>query len=363
MGSLSTDLPDDLMIKILSQLPVESILRFKSVSQSWNSLLSSSSFATTHSLSSSALSPTFPLLVLEHLISYIPPSQPLSLSNPTFSGHRTLIFQPKSDSSNLACSQGMVCFQDFASPESFDLFVGNPATGNFAALPAPSQYFIVLTPGFDVDPISRNFKILAFGYPAMGISFQGVQWFLFCSIASNWRPIREISIQSLVPYFDCRCRYGEKMVCIRNTFYTICHDGPKVVAFDVERETWDQILTPENADQNNFFQIQLWNGRVSVSQILEGFILKMWVLSEEKIWVQVIQLGLESSINSNLDMMYYDMRPVLLMGDTLFIRWRLKEESVVAYNVKNRTHRLILEGYPLHSVSNFEPYRPTLFSL
>ncbi|KAL4188797.1 hypothetical protein AMTRI_Chr08g203870 [Amborella trichopoda] len=41
MGSLSTDLPEDLMVKILSLLPIESILKFKYLPKLWNQLLSS----------------------------------------------------------------------------------------------------------------------------------------------------------------------------------------------------------------------------------------------------------------------------------------------------------------------------------
>ncbi|KAL4190390.1 hypothetical protein AMTRI_Chr07g75420 [Amborella trichopoda] len=61
MTSFSEDLPNDLMTKILSLLPFESILRFKAVSKSLNQLLSSHSFARTHSLSSS---PSYPNLSL-----------------------------------------------------------------------------------------------------------------------------------------------------------------------------------------------------------------------------------------------------------------------------------------------------------
>ncbi|KAL4190386.1 hypothetical protein AMTRI_Chr07g24530 [Amborella trichopoda] len=329
------------MIRILSLLPVESILRFKSVSKAWNSFLSSPSFATTHSLSSSPVSTTFPLLVLQNLICYSPPSQPLSLSKRTFS-----LFASYSAPKHLN-------FIQKPNLDSFDLFVGNPATGKFVALPGPSKYFILLTAGFDFDPISRNFK-MAFGYSSMDTAFQLGEWFLFCSIARNWRPIQEIPIHSLELLCDYYHRYGKKMVCIGNTFYTIYHDV-----------TWDQILTSDNADKSNFFQIQLWNGRVSVVQILEGLVLKIWVLSEENNWVQVMQLDLESNmktLSSSLDIMHHHMRPVLLMGDTLFIRWMLNEENIIAYNVKSRTHQVILEGYCRHSVSDFQPYRPTLFA-
>ncbi|KAL4186839.1 hypothetical protein AMTRI_Chr09g15950 [Amborella trichopoda] len=60
MGSLFRDLLDDLMIQTIALLSIESILRFKTITGSWNEPLSAPSFATTHFLSS-PLSQPFPL--------------------------------------------------------------------------------------------------------------------------------------------------------------------------------------------------------------------------------------------------------------------------------------------------------------
>ncbi|ERN18835.1 hypothetical protein AMTR_s00067p00120800 [Amborella trichopoda] len=51
---------------------------------------------------------------------------------------------------------------------------------------------------------------MAFGYSSMDTAFQLGEWFLFCSIARNWRPIQEIPIHSLELLCDYYHRYGKK---------------------------------------------------------------------------------------------------------------------------------------------------------
>ncbi|KAL4203489.1 hypothetical protein AMTRI_Chr01g104220 [Amborella trichopoda] len=108
MGSLCCALPDELMLKILTQLPVQSILNFKVISKSWNETLSSRSFATAHSRSSSPISPTFPLFVRNRRIS--PTSEPLP---------------DDASVDGLATCNGLICFYDGTSRS---YYVGNPAT-------------------------------------------------------------------------------------------------------------------------------------------------------------------------------------------------------------------------------------------
>ncbi|ERM95406.1 hypothetical protein AMTR_s00008p00232370 [Amborella trichopoda] len=91
--------------------------------------------------------------------------------------------------------------------------------------------------------------------------------------------------------------------------------------------------------------------------------LKMWILSEEKNRVQMIQLDLLSLRQSlGSEMAFSCMDPLLLIGDMLFIRSRLSEEDkIIVYDVKDQSCQL-LAYYPANHASEFRAYRPTLFS-
>ncbi|ERM98228.1 hypothetical protein AMTR_s00095p00153460 [Amborella trichopoda] len=115
MGSLSCTLPDDLMLNILSLLPIQSILNFKVISKSWNDILSSPSFATVHSFSPSPIFLTFTLFVdnkSKRIFSLPPPPQSFSLypndTRPQLRKH-----QPEDVSvRDMTACNGLICFYD-----------------------------------------------------------------------------------------------------------------------------------------------------------------------------------------------------------------------------------------------------------
>ncbi|XP_020528754.1 uncharacterized protein LOC110008041 [Amborella trichopoda] len=223
-------------------------------------------------------------------------------------------FQPHCRPVTLNFSHGMVCFQ---ASDSLDFFVGNPATGRCTFLLRHGEIFGAMATGFYFDPISLNFKIFALGI------------------------------------------FEVKMVCIGAIFYILI--GDTLVAFDVERETREEISTPENINRLSS-EVQLWNGQVSFTHINGELKLKMWVLHEEKNWIQMIEVDLQSmkrieNRSSRLKM----MRPLLLFGDTFFISLLFEEEkNIIAFNVKNGSERLIRDGYPTRSAIIFDTHRPTL---
>ncbi|ERM98218.1 hypothetical protein AMTR_s00095p00149310 [Amborella trichopoda] len=111
MGSLCSALPDDLMLNILTQLPVQSILNFKAISKSWNATLSSPSFATAHSLSSSPISQTLPLFVSDRRICYIPPLPRCLSVYPNDTQPQLLKHLPDGAAVDyLATCNGLICF-------------------------------------------------------------------------------------------------------------------------------------------------------------------------------------------------------------------------------------------------------------
>ncbi|KAL4203704.1 hypothetical protein AMTRI_Chr01g129300 [Amborella trichopoda] len=267
------------------------------------------SFAAMHYLSSSPSSPLFPTFPLfpsndDGIVYYFPPSEHASLSNPEraknpFSLYpidsfpQKFNFQRHCPPLTLDFSHGMVCFQ---ASDSLDFFVDNPATGRCTIVPRHCEIFAAMAMGFYFEPISLNFKIFALGI------FDG--WYrplLFCSVARKWRPIQ-------MPEFIVPC----------------------TVKMD--------LLYPHCSE------VQLWNGQVSVTHINGELKMKMWDLNEEKNWIQMIEVDLQSmrlkssieNRSSTLEM----MRPLLLFGDTIFISFLFEEEKkIIAFNVKTGSQR------------------------
>ncbi|KAL4196080.1 hypothetical protein AMTRI_Chr04g181550 [Amborella trichopoda] len=420
MDSLCTDfLPHDSMVGILSFLPVQSVLRFKTVSKSWNKLLSSPSFATTHYLASSPLAPTLPLLfhrnasfltllTLQHpnpdpsvsCCSFCRPrinkshpnsrhysfcrskshpnsrsysfcwprlfkshpnsrysSQPQPFQSHPNSSHFSFCHpqpfksHPDHPPLSMASSHGMVCLKLYASSDQI-FFVGNPATDKYIILPRLSEDFISIIGmmGFYFNPISQNFNIFVYGH-----SKNELKLFMFCSLVWKWRPI-----QNKWPKFST---IYVRMVCTSNTLYALCNDSRMLETFDLEREIWDGISTPGNED-SKCHELRSWNDGISIALLISDWEeLKIWVLSGEKNWVQMIQLDLQSLRQSHSsEINCFCMLPFLLVEDMFFIRSRRFEEcKIIVYNVKDRSCRF-LASYSTNRVSDFGPYRPTLFS-
>ncbi|XP_021742927.1 F-box/kelch-repeat protein At3g23880-like [Chenopodium quinoa] len=124
-----TSLPDDIIFQqILSRLPVKPLIRFKSVSKSWLSSISTPQFAKSHQNfhTSQSSSPQF------LLFSGNPDSHPL-FSSVTFDQHgsveETLNFNCPYNGGDKAinvmgCCNGLVCFHD----QNYNFYICNPAT-------------------------------------------------------------------------------------------------------------------------------------------------------------------------------------------------------------------------------------------
>ncbi|ERM98223.1 hypothetical protein AMTR_s00095p00151510 [Amborella trichopoda] len=381
MGSLCCALPDELMLKILTQLPVQSILNFKAISKSWNETLSSPSFATAHSLSSSPFSPTFPLFVQKSgIFSIPPPPRCLSLS-PNDTQPQLLKHLPDDASvDGLTTCNGLICFYDRTSQS---YYIGNPATSKYTVVPAPVDCFYNGVVGLGYDPISFSFKILIQCSPKSDTPWR---WCLFSSLTRCWEtveaPTTPKTVEAPTPKFDHRC--DRAMACTGSTCYGVFCSCPNFVAFDLNTKSWDSFPPPEGLSYScrrlgglfihtckYLLKTQMWGDRVCIFNINHDLELKIWVLNREmRNWELVVNAGLQ-----NLkDKPGNTLEALLLVGDTLFIsrhndrlfisrrhRDRHSTKITIAYNV--RSHQFtIIEDLSLRNVFDFVPYKTTLLS-
>ncbi|KAL4191148.1 hypothetical protein AMTRI_Chr07g79260 [Amborella trichopoda] len=260
-------LPQELILKILEELSLNSLCRFKSVSKLWNQLLSSSSFVPSF-LSSPKL--CFSLRPpLSHLHPLPHPQigcfMLLILTTTVLHSRMLLILTTTVLHSGISCcSNGILCF---LSQTEKIFFIGNPLKQKeFVSIPTPNTEVHNYTMSFSFNPMNRNINIIAFTSDITDYKKHSL-WIY----DTNWR-----SLDVGLPIYD--------------------------------RSTWEKIDSPlslelELMDLNAWWYSQIleWNDRLSYV-ITSGIVIDgsgslkagVWVFSwEEKKWVQVLQADLK----------------------------------------------------------------------
>ncbi|GAU13868.1 hypothetical protein TSUD_261950 [Trifolium subterraneum] len=213
--------PDDLFTEFLSLLPVKSLLRFKCVSHSWNTLISDSNFVKIHLRKSKSHNPHFSIIThhVKHIKgespygsddesevdhSIIPYSITSFLDNPSFTlfaDHHYLL--EEKDCSRMAGScNGLICLTGFRwsatatiSHQEYDHWfrLWNPAT---RAISDKFGYFTGLRRfnfNFGCDNSTSTFKVVASRY----ISDQSTDVRVLTFGDSVWRNIQSFPVVPL----------------------------------------------------------------------------------------------------------------------------------------------------------------------
>ncbi|KAJ0837574.1 putative F-box domain-containing protein [Helianthus annuus] len=120
---------DDLLTEILIRLPVTSILRFKSVSKHWLSLLTHRHFTQRYDINNLSKSPG--LFAGDIYVPY-------DVQNPSAPPFRTLVFYPDPLGITIvqSCNGLLLCSSHRGSLDSRKYFVFNPTTKQFAVIPS-----------------------------------------------------------------------------------------------------------------------------------------------------------------------------------------------------------------------------------
>ncbi|XP_059283117.1 F-box/kelch-repeat protein At3g23880-like [Lycium ferocissimum] len=175
---MSDYLPDSVLHEIFCRLPVESLLRFRCVSNQWCSLISSQDFISTHlSHSLSVTSNATPLILLrhfslepsnqEHYSVYFDPSKTENLTLvkelkfpfKTRSGHHFRV---------VGFCNGLFCLSDDIVEETYTIILWNPAIRRSITLPNPhvqfGSYKSHICLGFGFDQKTHDHKVMRIAY-------------------------------------------------------------------------------------------------------------------------------------------------------------------------------------------------------
>jgi len=237
----------DLVVKILSRVPVKFLMQFQRVCKSWKSLISDAKFAkkhfrmsTTHHrllLTSSKLSPKF-------VIADYPLSSVFTEVNPTATA--TKLECPLSNQHRLdhivGSCHGIICiklYQSFVIP-------WNPSIKKFKILPTlklpPSRNGYYTNYGFGYDHSTDTYKVVAFSWYETvinGSRAKKSQVKVHTMGTSYWRKIQDF------PGFP-RTETGKFVSGTFNWFtYTNSASKEIIVSLDLEKESYRKLLLPD----------------------------------------------------------------------------------------------------------------------
>ena len=160
---MSNHLPDDVALKLLQRLPVKSVIRFRCVSKSWNSLITSPYLITSHLTRS--LSNSSDKLIVRHRTFHtnIEHYKVIHENNDSF--YQQLDHCPRIPNFYFTGSvNGLLCFYSNIDR----IILWNPSIRNFFTLPKPPinfySTFCRCHDGFGFDPVTNDYKVMTVTY-------------------------------------------------------------------------------------------------------------------------------------------------------------------------------------------------------
>lgn len=222
---------DDLLLEILSRLPVKSLVRCKLVSRTWHALILLGQRQNKLPQVMSGLfyhSYVWGSGCWKYVIKYVS-TQSLDYGNPA---DTDLGFLPCSQRRIVDCSNGLLLCHSWETNTS-SYYVCNPASKKWAELPKP-DYRLVAT-ALDFDSRSQRYIVLGFRMERISDSMTYIP-LSFSSETRRWVEKQASSGFGRHPY--------NHHAFLNGNIHLIAHGEPVVIAVDMERETCRRIELP-----------------------------------------------------------------------------------------------------------------------
>ncbi|KAL4189831.1 hypothetical protein AMTRI_Chr08g167420 [Amborella trichopoda] len=283
------EFPDDILLRILSLLPVEIICRFKCVCKSWQQLLSSKDFARIHSLSTTFPSDTIAIVPVpsgfSDAIAPVRTGFSFIRITPEDSIESPPLVRPPSGGESLtqlACSNGMLCYTTYLNPS---IHVCNPVTKQHLTLPV-HPYYLPEIIAFYFDPVNHNFKLLI-----------GKEHAVFSSAAGHWKQVAGLPAST---------SWQRPAICVRGICYQVCREDNqnRLSAFDMETESSERIQMPlQTMKECKKWLLKLveWKGQVCLVHRAGDCEFEIWgLIEEDKNWEKVISVPINERFQSKI---------------------------------------------------------------
>ncbi|XP_074338468.1 putative F-box protein At1g32420 [Apium graveolens] len=186
MGSVSRDIPEDVITVILSRLPVKSLLRCKSVCKSWLSVISNPGFIKSHLHNAIIASRKIPKIA-----NILDPGQFLEMQDLSFTCpvHIDLIVMPRLLYEALlvprviGCCNGIICLCDMSATS---VYFWNPCIRQCMKIPSPPIYEgLGASINFGYDLINNDYKLFIINYSHSSDQSSIIQ--VYSANAGSWR--------------------------------------------------------------------------------------------------------------------------------------------------------------------------------
>ncbi|CAL5391020.1 unnamed protein product [Camellia sinensis] len=245
---MSDYIPDEVLIEILARLPVKSLLQFRSVCKSWNSLIANPSFITTH-LNQTKSNTQLLIIKYTHV-----PNQERFIScsdDETCCGNfvelENPFHSPGISFKIVGSCNGLLCISPHYGSEF--AFLWNPSIRRFLTLPE-SGYSVTDSDlqfvfGFGFDRISNDYKVVKIGY--LNEKTRGsvlCKMELYALSMLSWRPICVVD-------FRFELSINTWSVFVNGAVHWVAFDPAKehgfgilIVAFDMGNEVFREISLP-----------------------------------------------------------------------------------------------------------------------
>ncbi|KAF8407818.1 hypothetical protein HHK36_006954 [Tetracentron sinense] len=300
-------LPDDIMIQILSRLPVKTLVKFRCVCKLWLQLISDPHLFHLHS-HRSKLNPLLFFASLRYGDPNSGSSRTLHLSCMDIEGkviHRSEK-RVKGDIHMLPSRLELVCLHG-----SYDKFyVCNPTTLEFITLPlpTPASFFNLNHVGFGYCPSTKEYKVVRI-FCLQLPSDQRCQVFTLGS--SSWRAVKDPPFYTYNTF--CAAAFVDgalHWMAKRESVYVI-------LAFDIETEEFSVVPYPENFNDKDNNLVEL--GGFLCLTVAVAKKIDIWMLKDYKnnIWVK------EYSIDMNT------IDPCNMLGPSVFMPRDIRDGKIL----------------------------------
>ncbi|XP_059452353.1 F-box/kelch-repeat protein At3g23880-like [Corylus avellana] len=302
---MSEYLPDEGVTDILQRLPVKSLLRFRCVSKSWNSLITSPAFIDSHlNQSIPNNTPPHPLLIVRSCVSY--PNSKLNKEhyklfpdNEAFEQCAEVDFPVKSRRRHhftlIGYVNGLMCLFEH------DRFIlWNPSIRKVLNLPKPC--ITLKTHGrttcheaFGFDPRTNDYKVVRIAIPWRTTAIVKETLVEVYSVSTgSWR-ISSTTFPPLTTVFDTRlpkpCVEGSVHFTARNRSYTNI-----ILSFDLRDEVFREMIFPYNIGYRTYIATCRVSGSLTLLSYHTERSWSVWVMKEYGAvdsWVQVQQTTID----------------------------------------------------------------------
>ncbi|KAF5458517.1 hypothetical protein F2P56_022540 [Juglans regia] len=300
---MSAYIPQDLVLEVLPWLPLKSLIRFRSVSNYWATLIGTPDYFSKCIINDCILvNPTHPLLLVKRAL--ISTDGRLSYSYLCYStlafaseSHQDLPLQGPRDIAVVGSCNGFLCIFDYI--ETGNIVVWNPTTVELMIFPPVSEVGTVF---FGFDPIHDEFKVMRIRYalfhsPESEAIALDREVEVYSLSGGSWR---NLVVDIEVPDLREHDPAYTNSVCFWLALN--CTGGEKVIAFDVCDEAFRTTALPDaslvESYRENWRTLKVLKESVALLVFPcedggEESFLDIWVLLEfgvKESWIRLVRI-------------------------------------------------------------------------